>query len=108
MNKISPYHIAKSPVMEDRRISFHWGDLVKKEPDLTLAINSGDIRTIPTANSFHRTNKDVIIDSYVVLPYNGNQYIRKHVKVGRNDSCPCGSGIKFKRCCIDKHKNDWK
>ncbi len=21
---------------------------------------------------------------------------------GRNDPCPCGSGLKFKRCCIDK------
>ena len=20
-------------------------------------------------------------------------------KVGRNDPCPCGSGVKFKRCC---------
>ncbi len=20
-------------------------------------------------------------------------------KVGRNDSCPCGSGVKFKKCC---------
>lgn len=23
-------------------------------------------------------------------------------KVGRNDPCPCGSGKKFKSCCIDK------
>ena len=23
-------------------------------------------------------------------------------KVGRNDSCPCGSGKKFKKCCINK------
>ena len=23
-------------------------------------------------------------------------------KVGRNDYCPCGSGKKYKRCCIDK------
>jgi len=23
-------------------------------------------------------------------------------KVGRNESCPCGSGKKFKRCCIGK------
>lgn len=23
-------------------------------------------------------------------------------KVGRNDPCPCGSGKKFKRCCLDK------
>jgi uncharacterized protein YecA (UPF0149 family) len=24
----------------------------------------------------------------------------KHV--GRNDPCPCGSGKKFKKCCLDK------
>ena len=23
-------------------------------------------------------------------------------KVGRNDSCPCGSGSKFKRCCLGR------
>ena len=23
-------------------------------------------------------------------------------KVGRNDPCPCGSGKKFKQCCISK------
>ncbi|WP_456686612.1 SEC-C metal-binding domain-containing protein [Bradyrhizobium sp. P5_C11_2] len=22
-----------------------------------------------------------------------------HIKVGRNDPCPCGSGEKFKHCC---------
>jgi hypothetical protein len=24
-----------------------------------------------------------------------------HHKVGRNDPCPCGSGIKFKKCCLN-------
>lgn len=24
---------------------------------------------------------------------------RERGKVGRNDSCPCGSGKKFKKCC---------
>ncbi len=24
----------------------------------------------------------------------------RHVKVGRNDPCPCGSGKKFKKCCL--------
>lgn len=28
----------------------------------------------------------------------------RRVKVGRNDSCPCGSGKKFKKCCIDKKR----
>jgi len=22
--------------------------------------------------------------------------------VGRNDPCPCGSGLKFKKCCLGK------
>lgn len=24
----------------------------------------------------------------------------RQVKIGRNDTCPCGSGRKFKRCCL--------
>jgi uncharacterized protein YecA (UPF0149 family) len=25
--------------------------------------------------------------------------------VGRNDPCPCGSGKKFKRCCLEKKRS---
>ena len=25
---------------------------------------------------------------------------RKRMKIGRNDPCPCGSGKKFKKCCL--------
>lgn len=25
-------------------------------------------------------------------------------KVGRNDLCPCGSGIKYKKCCLNKEE----
>lgn len=28
--------------------------------------------------------------------------VREEPKVGRNDLCPCGSGKKFKKCCMDK------
>jgi transposase-like protein len=27
---------------------------------------------------------------------------REQPKTGRNDDCPCGSGLKFKRCCLNK------
>jgi hypothetical protein len=27
-------------------------------------------------------------------------------KVGRNDACPCGSGAKYKRCCLDRELAD--
>ena len=27
-------------------------------------------------------------------------YIRPFQKIGRNDPCPCGSGKKYKKCCL--------
>ena len=30
--------------------------------------------------------------------------INTYSKVGRNDPCPCGSGKKYKKCCLDKEK----
>jgi yecA family protein len=27
--------------------------------------------------------------------------VQKLLRIGRNDPCPCGSGLKFKKCCID-------
>jgi len=29
---------------------------------------------------------------------------RAGLKIGRNDPCPCGSGKKFKKCCMEKCK----
>lgn len=29
-------------------------------------------------------------------------FVREGKKVGRNDPCPCGSGRKFKQCCMGK------
>ncbi len=29
--------------------------------------------------------------------------VKKGVKVGRNESCPCGSGKKYKKCCYPKY-----
>lgn len=29
-------------------------------------------------------------------------------KIGRNDPCPCGSGKKYKKCCIDKDRNEMR
>lgn len=29
-------------------------------------------------------------------------YVRGSKKIGRNDPCPCGSGEKYKQCCMNK------
>ena len=28
--------------------------------------------------------------------------LRRRNKIGRNDLCPCGSGKKYKKCCLRK------
>lgn len=35
-----------------------------------------------------------------------SKVIRNEVKVGRNAPCPCGSGGKYKKCCMNKKKID--
>jgi len=34
--------------------------------------------------------------------YNTTKIVVKENKVGRNDPCPCGSGRKYKQCCLNK------
>ena len=36
-------------------------------------------------------------------PDNSKDYIMAN-KIGRNDACPCGSGLKYKNCCMAKEK----
>lgn len=40
--------------------------------------------------------------------FNLNKEKDKTVKVGRNDPCPCGSGQKYKKCCLGKEVSDTK
>jgi hypothetical protein len=41
---------------------------------------------------------------YLLAPYNScythETYVRPEPKTGRNDPCPCGSGKKYKKCCL--------
>jgi uncharacterized protein YchJ len=41
-------------------------------------------------------------ERFVELKSKGHTYVRRVPNIERNDKCPCGSGIKFKKCCIDK------
>lgn len=37
-------------------------------------------------------------------PLPDKPFIIKKEKVGRNDLCPCGSGKKYKKCCLGKEE----
>lgn len=33
-------------------------------------------------------------------------FVREEPRVGRNDPCPCGSGKKYKKCCLLKDQGE--
>lgn len=39
-----------------------------------------------------------------LIPFPGPRVVATENKVGRNDPCPCGSGKKYKKCCINKEE----
>ena len=49
-------------------------------------------------------------DDYKVCQYiiqkREESYIDIKIDIGRNDLCYCGSGKKYKKCCINKNNND--
>lgn len=54
------------------------------------------IKTLHELWKEHRKNP---VPIYGKKPPEAESVVRKESKVGRNDSCPCGSGHKFKKCC---------
>jgi len=36
----------------------------------------------------------------MVEPPTKSQMLRSPPRIGRNEKCPCGSGKKFKKCCM--------
>lgn len=38
------------------------------------------------------------------IPRKTRTIVREYTKVGRNDLCPCGSGKKYKHCCLNSNK----
>lgn len=73
---------------------FEYLSMVKPEiidgdpPDVKLAIDKPISENLPESRTHHRTG--------------GSYTIRRAVpKIGRNDPCHCGSGKKYKKCCIE-------
>ena len=51
-------------------------------------------------NVLHLSSKSIYPEEQ---SYEGSMQPRKAVtKIGRNDPCPCGSGKKYKKCCMEK------
>jgi hydrogenase maturation protease len=88
-----------------RKETSWWAAFDKDDADLGLIRGFGGYEDMPAAPT---TNTDTV-DAPVPLPAPStppapaHETIRREeAKVGRNDPCPCGSGKKYKKCCLDK------
>lgn len=50
--------------------------------------------------SVHTEDQDALVKE--ILRAQAEEAFR--AKVGRNEPCPCGSGKKYKRCCLERHR----
>ena len=41
-------------------------------------------------------------DDYIDAEYPQMPYVKETIDIGRNDPCLCGSGKKYKKCCMNK------
>lgn len=63
---------------------------------------NGNIMTAEHANLLNSALGRPVAKEMKVEPTPA-QMARRPPKVGRNDFCPCGSGKKFKKCCLNQN-----
>ena len=93
--KLTKYHeLIKDSFERDAIDIEHFGDLEDVEILLGLREKRETERKL---NRF----QEMLLGLYDKEEY-GKPYIREEPKVGRNEPCPCGSGKKYKKCCMNK------
>ena len=72
---------------------------------------SGRIELMSPAGDFTSLQAAIDNDQIKKLEILAQQYkkahtqkVREYKKIGRNDPCPCGSGQKYKNCCLKSGK----
>jgi uncharacterized protein YecA (UPF0149 family) len=74
-------------------------DLIKKRKDNKMDMRNGNIMSCEEAELLNKELGQLVAKKMKLDP-TLEQMARKPPRVGRNDYCPCGSGKKFKKCCL--------
>lgn len=85
----------------DDELSRFFEDYISVYDEIYDAIGDYDKPTI--SNPIKELEQEAMRRRYQQSGYSHHsEPIRKTPKAGRNDPCPCGSGKKFKKCCMNK------
>ena len=95
-----------------RTFELMWGSVAERVTDLIFRmeqVDTADAETFTGGSEIHEEAPPTNIGDQQQAAIDGTQVDRKQEpirnrtdRVGRNDPCPCGSGKKFKNCCIHK------
>ena len=79
--------------MDGKRTSWYYGDEDGEEADVNVIAIQQEIDHLNgiLLEDIAVSSRDVVINKPIV---------NEHRDVGRNDPCPCGSGLKYKKCCL--------
>lgn len=81
-----------------RKPARHEEDLIQENTMQETKHNiTGEIRREFFAGETKKTVETLMDERLKQLP---QERLVRRVKIGRNSPCPCGSGHKFKKCCI--------
>ena len=86
----------RDPLVEYQFISYDMFDELRRniQTDIVRGMFHVRVMTAPEREQVAQPTSTNMDDSSVSKPK-----VRKEEKIGRNDLCPCGSGLKYKNCC---------
>jgi preprotein translocase subunit SecA len=86
----------RDPLVEYQFISYDMFDELRRniQTDIVRGMFHVRVMTAPEREQVAQPTSTNMDDSSVSKPK-----VRKEEKIGRNDPCPCGSGLKYKNCC---------
>lgn len=62
------------------------------------------LRAMELRNKLPKGDPKIGKRNFTPVNWKGNSYVNPNGNIGRNDPCACGSGRKFKNCCINKNQ----
>ena len=93
----------KDPLLEYKREGYDMFQEMMNATEREVISNLFKVQIVSNEEAdklLQEENKNVMVTSYQGGEENGgHQPIVTDKKPGRNDPCPCGSGIKYKKCC---------
>ncbi|MBQ8759436.1 MAG: SEC-C domain-containing protein [Clostridia bacterium] len=76
-----------------------------KHAEAPKATSEGQ-KQMPSATAAPNSRENVYGRAAKPEKQSAEPYVKpKSEQVGRNDPCPCGSGLKYKKCCMLKNEN---